>query len=535
MRRWLLIAAFLLLAPAPGWALPQGYLVWSKGTADDPASRTIHRLTLPERGDERPLTAGEDVEPQISPDGKWVAYAKAKFPGGTDYHNPALWKLYLVSIHGVGDGRKELKIDDDGAWPSWSRSGALFYNQADGTHSRLIRVELDERGRVSKRQAFVTTKDLFGGFAEVNEASIAPDESWFAARTRGNSIQNGVSAFTVAPPGSVLLARAGAIGCIPRMAPSGTFGLIAGATEGIRWGHGPQVAGRKEDQLLIPALSPNHKAYHPGISTDERWVMDAQGTDADHNAGRYDLYLYALDPTTMTVSDQTMLTSADFNGWPHLWVGAPGPPPPPRPEVAEFYASRYTVAPGETVTLTWSTFGADRVTLDTAAVAGDGVMDLQPATTATHSLLAASSQVADNDTRALAITVNASPRPVVIERFTVEPARLEKGKSATLSWLVHDATTLDLDGGRAAPMETREVTPLETTSYVLTAQGAGGPVSASVTLAVEAQRTGLLPDRGGFRCATGGGGGRPGAAWVVFVMLALRWRRRRSRGAGRLE
>ena len=70
-----------------------------------------------------------------------MAYAKAKFPGGSDYHDPKLWKVYLVSIHGAGEGRREIKIDDDGAWPSWSQSGALHYNQADGTHTRLMRVE----------------------------------------------------------------------------------------------------------------------------------------------------------------------------------------------------------------------------------------------------------------------------------------------------------------------------------------------------------------------------------------------------------
>src|SRR5206468_1995163 len=129
MRRSIFRAALLVLAAvSPAQAqLPRGYLVWSHGTADDPESRKIHRLTLPEKGDLRALTAGEDVEPQISPDGRWVAYAKAKFPGGTDYHNPALWRVYLVSIHGAGEGRKENKIDDDGAWPSWSKSGALFY------------------------------------------------------------------------------------------------------------------------------------------------------------------------------------------------------------------------------------------------------------------------------------------------------------------------------------------------------------------------------------------------------------------------
>jgi hypothetical protein len=524
------LALCLLLNAGPALAaLPQGYLVWSRGTADDPATRKIHRLTLPEKSDERDLTAGEDVEPQVSPDGKWVAYAKAKFPGGSDYHDPKLWKLYLVSIHGAGEGRREIKVDDDGAWPSWSKSGALFYNQADGSHSLLVRVELDERGQVTRKQTFATTRELFGGFGEVNEAAIAPDESWFVARTRGNTVQNGVSAFTVAPPSAVLLARAGEIGCIPRMAPSGTFALIAGATEGIRWGHGPQVPGRKQDQLLIPPHTPQHKAYHPGISTDERWVLDSQGIDPDHNAGRYDLSIYALDPATMTISDQQALTAADFNGWPHLWVGAPSPPPPPRPEVADFFPSSYTVAPAEMVTLTWSTFGADQVTLDAAPVPPEGMMNLAPAGTATYTLRAASSVVPATDGRTVTVTVNATPQPVGIELFAADPPRIEKGHSAVLRWVVRNPTTVDLDTRRALPNESREVSPLETTTYVLTARGYQGPVEARVTVVVEAQKSGLLPDRGGFRCGINPGNRASGPGWGLLLAAAALMAARRSR------
>ena len=529
-----LLLGCLLGAPAAHAQLPQGYLVWTKGTAGDATSRKLYRLTLPEKADERMLTAGEDVEPQISPDGKWVAYAKAKFPGGSDYHDFKLWKLYVVSIHGAGEGRREIKIDDDGAWPSWSKSGALFYNQADGTHSRVMRVELDERGLVTRKQTYLATRDAFGGYGEVNEAAIAPDETWFAARTRGNETQNGVSAFTTSPPGAVLLARAGDIGCMPRVAPGGGFGIIAGAGAGIRWGHGPQVMNRKEDQLLIPARSPDHLAYHPGISTDERWVMAAQGTDPDHNSGRYDIAIYALDAATMTVSGEQALSAAGFNGWPHVWVGLPSAPPPPRPEVGEFYASSYTVTPGEAVTLTWNSFGADQILLDDAAVAADGTKQLAPTATATHTLLVRSSLVTATDTRSLTIAVNDPPQSVAVELFTAEPERIEQGRSTVLRWQVRNATTLDLDGTRAAPLESREVSPLATTTYVLTARGAGGPVQATVTVTVEAQKSGLLPDRGGFTCTAGGRATGAGlaCACALAALLALRTattRRRRRR------
>jgi hypothetical protein len=522
-----LLAVLLAAGPASA-ALPEGYLVWTKGTADDPASRKIVRLTLPDRSDQRELTTGEDVEPQISPDGRWVAYAKAKFPGGSDYHDFKLWKVYLVSVHGVGEGRREIKIDDDGAWPTWSQSGALFYNQADGTHSHLIRVELDERGQVTRKESFLVTRDLFGGFAEVNEGAIAPDESWVAARTRGNAVQNGVSALTMNPPASVLLARAGAVGCLPRVAPSGLYALIAGATEGIRWGNGPRVPNRREDQLLIPTRSPDHKAYHPGISTDGKWVLAAQGTDADHNAGRYDLSLYPLDSDTMTVGEEQPMATGDFNGWPHLWVGKPGPPPPPRPEVGEFYASTFTATPGQDVVLTWTTFGADQVTLDDAPVAPDGSQTLRPTSTASHVLRAGSGAVSASDTRSITVTVNDVPQPVTIDRFWADPPRVERGRSTILRWQIRNATTIDLDGQRVLPTDSREVSPLETHSYVLTAQGQQvGPAIATVMITVDAQSTGLLPDRGGFRCSFGRGGGAAPAVLLAAALATLLARRRR--------
>jgi hypothetical protein len=458
-----------------------------------------------------------------------VAYAKAKFPGGSDYHDFRLWKLYLVSVHGSGDGRKEIKIDDDGAWPSWSAAGVLFYNQADGTHTRIVRAEIDDLGRVVRRTTVLASRERYAGYGEINEAVVAPDESWFAARTRGNTTQNGVSAFGLTTPAQVLLARAGTIGCMPAMAPGGTFALIAGAGEGIRWGHAPSVPGRKEDQLLIAPRTPQHLAYHPGISSDGRWVLAAQGTDPNHNSGPYDLYIHALDPQAMTAGEGEALTAGDFNGWPHLWVGTPGPPPPPRPEIGEFFASSYTVAPGEAVSLSWSTFGADRVSLDGAPVDSDGSQEVRPDATSSHVLQAGSSRVDTRVDQTLVLTVNATPQPVAIAAFTVDQARIEQGRSTTLHWRVDNATTLDLDGVRVAPEGAREVDPLATTTYKLAARGHEGPVESEVTVEVTPPSTGLLPDRGGFRCAYGGGGRGGVVAGLIIAGLVVGRRRKYAR------
>jgi hypothetical protein len=487
-------------------------------------------MTLPALDDVHALTAGEDVEPRISPNGQWIAYAKAKFPGGSDYHDFKLWRPYVVSIHGAGGGRAEIKIDDDGAWPSWSASGALFYDQAVGTHTQIVRVELDEQGRVVSKRTWLSTQTAFPQYSELNECFVAPDETWFAARTRGNTDQNGVGAFSVAPPAATLLARAGSIGCMPFVGPSGVFGVIAGASQGIRWGHNPFLPGRLDDQLLIAPLSPNHLAYHPGISTDEKWVLAAQGTDTDHNAGRYDLYLHALDATTMAAGPAQALTADGFNGWPHLWVGAPTPPPPPKPVINDFTSSSYTIAPGGLVTLTWSTYGADVVTLAGGAVDAVGTLDVQPLVTTSYVLIAASTLTPTTDVRSVTVTVNAAPLPVVIDAFTATPAKIEKGGSAKLVWQVSNATTLSLDGQPVAPVGSHEVMPLATTTYTLIAEGQIAPASAQITVEVGEMSTGLLPDRGGFVCGVVGLRGHAGIAGLGLIALAALVGYRRRRG-----
>ena len=523
------LLSLLLAGSAQAAELPQGYLVWSHGNELDPASRQLYRMTLPAMDDVRVLTAGEDIEPRISPDGRWVAYAKAKFPGGSDYHDFQLWRPYIVSIHGTAPGRTEIKIDDDGAWPSWSDSGALFYDQAVGTHTRIVRVELDEQGHVVDKQTWLDTASAFPQYSELNECFVAPDETWFAARTRGNVEQNGVFALTTTPPAASLLARSGSIGCMPFVGPSGVFGVIAGAGLGIRWGHNPFVPGRLTDQPLIAPLTADHLVYHPGISTDERWALAAQGTDTDHNSGRYDLYIHALDTTTMTAGPGQVLTADGFNGWPHLWIGAPSLPPAPVPMVNDFYASSYTLSPGDAATLTWSTFGADIVTLDGAAVPAEGALAVQPVVTTTYVLGAASSVVTTSDARTVTITVNPIPLPVTVDLFAATPAKIAKGGSTVLSWQVSNATTVSLDGAQVTPSETRTVAPLVTTTYVLTAQGQLDTATAQVTVEVEAMATGLLPDRGGFMCALGHG--RTGRNALLCLAVAAAWRRRRRRRA----
>lgn len=75
-----------------------------------------------------------------------------------------------------------------------------------------------------------------------------------------------------------------------------------------------------------------------------------------------------------------------------------------------------------------------------------------------------------------------------IESFTVNPTTIHRGDSATLSWSVKDATSVTIDQGVgtvSATTGTKQVNPLDTITYILTATNADGNKTASCTLTVE--------------------------------------------------
>ncbi|MBW2704342.1 MAG: hypothetical protein JRF33_26285 [Deltaproteobacteria bacterium] len=527
-----ILTVFCLIAIGPSLRaeLPTGYFVWSQGESLRPETRKIYRMTLPEKTDVRVLTSGTpgaDIEGQISPDGKWVAFAKAKLPDST-YHMTKMWKIYVVSIHGIGDGREENKIDDNGYWPSWGADGELYYSQVDddgsgSEHTRIMRVTLDDYGFVQEKVEIFSTREHFPNFIDMNECYMAPGADWFAARIRGEESESGVGAISLHPPEFHLLAKAGSVGCMPIVAPSGTWGLIAGRDKGIRWGDAPGIPDRLEDEMLIPPRSDGDLCYHPGISTDEQWVLAAHSTESNHDSGPYDVYIYKL--TGKTVDEGQVLAEGGFNGWPHVWVGEPSDPPPPKPHVDSFMPDSWTLTAGDTVELSWQTSFADEITLDGQSVDPDGNATFSPSATTSFRLVASSTEVTETDEASVEITVNDSDLPVVIESFELVPDSIELGESALLSWSVQNPHTLNVNGNPVTPEGSMEVSPVTTTDYVLTATGHQGPVTATVTLTVEELKQGL-EDRGGCFCGSMAPGG------TTLFGLGLIWlfmkRRRQS-------
>jgi peptidoglycan-associated lipoprotein len=71
--------------------------------------------------------------------------------------------------------------------------------------------------------------------------------------------------------------------------------------------------------------------------------------------------------------------------------------------------------------------------------------------------------------------------------LTANPNSIEKGQPTTLTWETSNATDVSIDGiGAVQPSGSQQVTPAESTTYHLTAKGAGGTQEATARVTVTA-------------------------------------------------
>lgn len=137
------------------------------------------------------------------------------------------------------------------------------------------------------------------------------------------------------------------------------------------------------------------------------------------------------------------------------------------------------IKPGESAKLSWSTTHADSVTLNGEAVGLREDRMVSPAQNITYTLVATSS-CSGSVTKSVTLTVTGPPQI----SFTASPEFIGPGQKATLTWQVTNSNSVSIDQsiGSVAASGSREVSPTETTTYLLTATGSGGTSTASVTV-----------------------------------------------------
>ena len=144
-----------------------------------------------------------------------------------------------------------------------------------------------------------------------------------------------------------------------------------------------------------------------------------------------------------------------------------------------------TIITGNTTTLTWTSSLADSCTItpDVGMVDLNGSIEVSPVETTTYTITVTGS--GGTSSAQVTVAVENFPQPNV--NFTVEPANIRIGESTTLIWSSTDADTCDIqpDIGGVTTDGTINVSPLETTTYTITAIGPGGTDSAQTTVTVD--------------------------------------------------
>jgi len=211
------------------------------------------------------------------------------------------------------------------------------------------------------------------------------------------------------------------------------------------------------------------------------------------------------------------------------------------PVIQNFWANPTSVDKGKPVTLTWSVYGANSVSIDN----GVGTVKLAdsikvyPAATTIYKLTARNTVGTVTATDEV-VVFDKAPSVPIISWFSAYPSTIPQGGSTVLSWKVNDASRVTLSGkGTVASSGSMRLYPTGPTTYVLEASNNAGYSTDSAVVNVVYMgadvyyETYLIPipasGSGGYSGADGevvpfvepGGGGFSGADGDTFTTPGL--------------
>jgi hypothetical protein len=177
----------------------------------------------------------------------------------------------------------------------------------------------------------------------------------------------------------------------------------------------------------------------------------------------------------------TVKDSLGAQGVARVTVGAGNPAPP---QIISFTANPTAINASQSSTLSWQVINADTVSITSlGTVALSGSSPVSPTTTTTYTLTATrGTQTATATTTVTVNPVNSLPR---IISFAPNPATIDYGKSSVLSWVVENATKVDITTiGTVGLTGSHTVSPVSTITYTLTASNPTGSVTATTAITV---------------------------------------------------
>ena len=152
------------------------------------------------------------------------------------------------------------------------------------------------------------------------------------------------------------------------------------------------------------------------------------------------------------------------------------------PPTVSFTAAPEAITAGEASILSWTSTYADTASLEPGigTVTANGSMAVTPDETTLYTI----SVTGPGGTATNAAAVNVVHPPTVT--FNAQPTDINGGETATLTWVTTNTDSVNIEPGIGPvdPGGTMTVSPLQTTTYTLTASGSGLTRTAAVTITV---------------------------------------------------
>jgi hypothetical protein len=248
-----------------------------------------------------------------------------------------------------------------------------------------------------------------------------------------------------------------------------------------------------------------------GQATKLIWsIRNASRISIDNGIGPVSGSEATVTPTTSTTYT-IKATGAGGSATRQAVVTVQDHPASSTPVIDSFTADPDKITRGQTTTLHWSVQNAANLSIDhgLGKVTGDQIT-VRPGTTMTIALTA-TNEAGASVSRTLFVTVNepSAPPPApapVIDNFSADPLRIQRGQTTVLRWSVQNAASLTLDNGIGSVTGNQiYIRPAATTTFRLTAANQDQPrAQASVQVIVDEPpppTAYAAPDSGFLRCS----------------------------------
>ena len=253
-------------------------------------------------------------------------------------------------------------------------------------------------------------------------------------------------------------------------------------------GNNPENTGRAWDGLIDDvgifntALNDSQAAAIYSLANDDRFNYTLSEINelfqlADCPAGT-NLLIDNISWTSVTTDP------ADGNTFIQLNSSGGGVVTQNGPVINSFTAPHTSVPEGTPITFTWDIDSSvDLITISPGIgdVTGTTSFTLNPGPTVTTDYTLSATNESGTSSQVITITVTDQP---VIEEFSVSPAVIDQGGSATITWQTFNATSASLDGSPVSLIGSTSVSPSSTTSYTLTVTNANGTSSETIIVPV---------------------------------------------------